>query len=80
MLHTTLHGLFAPTPAVPVVNYTAAVFKAAGITEDRINGILADKKHFVGNAAAQIEQVATKAAPLLDRYAEEARYEPGDIL
>jgi len=57
-----------------------SVFKAAGITEDRIKGILADKKHFVGNAAEQIEQVTTKAAPLLDRYAQEASYEPGDIL
>ncbi len=57
-----------------------SVFKAAGITENRIMGILADKKHFVGNAAEQIEQVTTKAAPLLDRYAEEASYEPGDIL
>ena len=56
------------------------VFKSAGITEDQINGILKDKKHFVGNAAAQIEQVATKASPLFKRYAEEARYEPGDIL
>ena len=57
-----------------------AVFKAAGITETRINGILADKKHFVGNASEQIRQVATKASSLLNRYAKEARYEPGDIL
>ena len=57
-----------------------AVFKTAGITEAQINHILEDKKHFVGNAAEQIEQVASKASPLLDRYAEEARYEPGEIL
>ena len=56
------------------------VFKAAGITEAQINGILKDKKHFVGNAAAQIEQVATKASALFKRYAEDTRYEPGDIL
>jgi len=56
------------------------VFQRAGITEDRINGILADKKHFVGNAAEQIEQVTAKASPLLERHAEAARYEPGDIL
>ncbi len=56
------------------------VFKAAGITEARINGILEDKKHFVGNAGQQIEQVAAKASPLLERYAKDAQYEPGDIL
>ncbi len=57
-----------------------AVFKNAGITEDQINAILADKRHFVGNAAKQMAQVASKASPLLDRYANEARYEPGEIL
>ena len=56
------------------------VFKTAGITEARINGILKDKMHFVGNAAKQIDQVAEKASPLLERYAKDARYEPGDIL
>ena len=57
-----------------------AVFKAAGITENQIKNILADKQHFVGNAAEQIERVRTKASPLLERYAEDAQYEPGDIL
>ena len=56
------------------------VFKSAGITEEQINGILEDKKHFVGNAAKQIEQVTTKASLLFNRYAEDAKYEPGDIL
>ena len=56
------------------------VFKTAGITEALINGILKDKMHFVGNAAKQIDQVAEKASPLLERYAKDARYEPGDIL
>ena len=57
-----------------------AVFKAAGITEEQINNILADKKHFVGNAGEQIMQVKKKAATLLHRYADAAKYEPGDIL
>ena len=57
-----------------------AVFQKAGITENQIKGILADKQHFVGNAAEQIKRVRTKASPLLERYAEEAQYEPGDIL
>ena len=57
-----------------------AVFKNAGITEDQINAILGDKRHFVGNAAEQIAQVTSKASPLMDRYAEQARYEPGEIL
>jgi adenylosuccinate lyase len=57
-----------------------AVFKNAGITEDQINAILTDKRHFVGNAAKQISQVISKASPLIDRYADEARYEPGEIL
>jgi len=56
------------------------VFKTAGITESLINGILKDKKHFVGNAAKQIDQVAEKASPLLERYADDSQYEPGDIL
>ena len=56
------------------------VFQKAGITENQIKGILADKQHFVGNATEQIERVRTKASYLLERYAEEAQYEPGDIL
>ena len=57
-----------------------SVFEAAGITRKQIERILEDKKHFVGNAAKQIEQIAEKASPLLKRYAEDSRYEPGEIL
>jgi adenylosuccinate lyase len=56
------------------------VFKAVGITEARINTILEDTRHFVGNAAEQIERVRAKAEPLLKQYADAARYEPGEIL
>ncbi|OQY51026.1 MAG: adenylosuccinate lyase [Desulfobacteraceae bacterium 4572_87] len=68
------------SPRLPEKLGSDAVFKAAGITEAQINHILEDKAHFVGNAAQQIKQVAAKASSLLDRYAEEARYEPGEIL
>ncbi|EFK06304.1 adenylosuccinate lyase [delta proteobacterium NaphS2] len=57
-----------------------AVFKSAGITRERIDAILADKAHFVGNADRQIDSVIRKAATLLERHSEAARYEPGDIL
>ena len=56
------------------------VFKDVGITEARINAILEDTRHFVGNAAEQIERVRAKAEPLLKQYADAARYEPGEIL
>ncbi|MCG6879297.1 MAG: adenylosuccinate lyase [Deltaproteobacteria bacterium] len=57
-----------------------AVFKNVGITEGQIVSILADKKHFVGNAAEQIDRVIQKAASLLERHPEAAQYEAGDIL
>jgi adenylosuccinate lyase len=56
------------------------IFKAAGITEDQLNAILKDSRHFVGNAGEQIDQVRAKAEPLIRRYGDAARYEPGDIL
>ena len=56
------------------------VFKSAGITEARITGIMKDTRHFVGNAGEQIQQVRSKAESLLKRYADAARYEPGEIL
>jgi adenylosuccinate lyase len=56
------------------------VFKAAGITEARLNVILMDTRHFVGNANEQIEQVRSRAEPMFQRYSDAARYEPGDIL
>ncbi len=56
------------------------VFKSAGITRKRIDAILTDKEHFVGNADRQIDSVMQKAESLLDRHAKAAQYEPGDIL
>ena len=56
------------------------MFREAGVTEEQINKILEDADHFAGNARAQIQEVRSKAEPLFKRYAEAARYEPGDIL
>jgi adenylosuccinate lyase len=56
------------------------VFKGAGITEARLNAILEDTRHFVGNAKEQIQQVRSKAEPLIQRYPDAARYQPGEIL
>jgi len=56
------------------------LFIGAGITERRINDILRDKTHFIGNSHAQIDRVALVAGELLTTYSKEAQYEPGDIL
>jgi len=56
------------------------VFQTAGIGEARLDAILKDTRHFVGNAREQIQQVQSKAEALLRRHADSARYEPGDIL
>jgi len=56
------------------------IFKGAGISEVRLDAILKDTGHFVGNARDQIEQVRSRAEPVLQRYSDAARYEPGDIL
>jgi len=57
-----------------------AVFKEAGITEARLNEILRETRHFVGNAGEQIQQVRARAEDLIQRHGEAARYEPGEIL
>ena len=57
-----------------------AVFKKAGITKQKIQSILKDKKHFLGNAENQIDAVAAKAKALLKRYPGKAKYEPRGIL
>ena len=57
-----------------------AVFKDAGITEARLNEILGETRHFVGNAGEQIQQVRARAEDLIQRHAEASRYEPGEIL
>ena len=55
-------------------------FKAAGITMDEIKELIDDKTRFVGNAERQIDAVKKKAQDLLTRYADEAMYEPREIL
>jgi len=57
------------------------VFKNAGIAENDIKQILADKEHFIGNAKMQINQVVKEAKDnLLSKYSESAQYEPRAIL
>ncbi|MCW4048285.1 MAG: adenylosuccinate lyase [Candidatus Bathyarchaeota archaeon] len=56
------------------------VFKEAGITEKDLMSVFRDRAHFIGNAHHQIDSVKKKAEPVLRKYPEESRYEPGDIL
>jgi len=56
------------------------VFREAGITEAHLKAILKETGHFVGNARAQIQQVRSRAESLIQRHADAALYEPGEIL
>jgi len=56
------------------------VFRGAGIGEAELQGVLRDKARFVGNALRQIDAVKAKTKPFLERHAQAARYEPGEIL
>jgi adenylosuccinate lyase len=56
------------------------VFKEAGISLEELEKIVSDKRHFIGNAVEQIEQVKRKCKPILEKYSSEAAYEPKDIL
>src|SRR3989344_3283663 len=55
-------------------------FAKAGITEKRINDILSDKIHFIGNAQKQIRRVCKDIDRIASLYQIASRYEPGDIL
>ncbi len=55
-------------------------FQEAGITRGDLESNLSDKKYFTGNAGSQITQVAHDCFPLLKKYSEQAKYEPGQIL
>jgi adenylosuccinate lyase len=61
-----------------------AVFKQAGITKDDITALLKDREHFIGLAKDQIAHVSASAGlfgeGLLTKYAEQAKYEPKQIL
>ncbi|MBD3204751.1 adenylosuccinate lyase [Candidatus Bathyarchaeota archaeon] len=56
------------------------VFLEAGISLKELEEIVSDKRHFIGNAVEQIEQVKRKSKPILEKYSNEAEYEPGEIL
>lgn len=56
------------------------VFRKAGIEEVELRGLFRNRVHFVGNAFLQIDSVKKKTESLLERYAEAAKYEAGDIL
>ncbi|KPL17640.1 MAG: adenylosuccinate lyase [candidate division Zixibacteria bacterium SM23_81] len=58
----------------------APVFKKAGITEEKIESLLQDKKHFVGNAQRQIAAVVKKGRELIGKYEAQSKYEPQGIL
>jgi adenylosuccinate lyase len=54
-------------------------FARVGITEPMIAALLDDKRLFVGNAQRQIKSVVQRARHLLEKYPQEAAYEPGVI-
>lgn len=57
------------------------IFEQHGITRDELEQILRDKKHFIGNARRQIQEVYNRAhEKVLGRYPSEAAYEPRPIL
>lgn len=56
------------------------LFKERGITEAKLNGLLQDRTHFIGNAQRQVSLVNAKAQPLLIKYHKEAQYEPKPIV
>ncbi len=56
------------------------LFQKAGLTRERLEAPFAEKTHFTGRAAEQIEAVCTKIDALAAAHAEAAAYEPGDIL
>ena len=56
------------------------IFEQANITRDSIESVLADRGHFAGNAAAQIDAVCAKVKSAIARYGDAANYEPGSIL
>ncbi len=56
------------------------IFSEAGITIDKLNQILSERNHFVGNAKEQIYQVVTGAKQLFEKYPLQAGYEPKSIL
>lgn len=51
-----------------------------GITKERIDKIFEDKQHFIGNAGRQISSVSEQAGLLINKYKQEASYEPRSIL
>ncbi|MBM4143858.1 MAG: adenylosuccinate lyase [Lentisphaerae bacterium] len=56
------------------------MFKRAGISREALGAILAEKAHFVGLAREQIAAARSKAAAIIDRYPDDAAYEPAEIL
>ncbi len=52
-----------------------AQFNEHGITQDKIEKILADKTYFIGETKRQIKSVATDAYKFIDHFLDEARPE-----
>ncbi len=57
-----------------------SAFQSNGITAEKINDILAGGKRLLGAAFEQINDVTVKSAALLEKYSEQAKYEPQPIL
>jgi len=55
-------------------------FSSVGITKSDIEGIIADRSHFIGSAKRQIDEVAVRALDFIYRYSTESSYEPREIL
>jgi adenylosuccinate lyase len=56
------------------------IFRDTGITKTELNEVFSNRIPFLGNAMRQIYSIRKKAEPILKKYANEAAYEPGDIL
>ena len=70
------------TNNLPALLGSNDVFAGAGITQEKIEGILGERSHFVGRARQQIDSVCEHIDNLIRRkeYARASQYEPGDIL
>jgi len=56
------------------------VFSEKGITQEKIESILKDKEHFIGNARNQINLIINDSEELISKYSKEAQYIGKDIL
>ena len=65
---------------LPILLSEDPEFKEAGITLEKLLLTLKERSNYIGNAINQIMAVRVKTESLLNRYPNEAKYEPKDIL